>query len=59
MQSAIKNVNYYKIKDNAKKLVFLGDMLELGKKSLKLHRELSDVINKTVISIKSLFMESI
>ena len=31
------------------KLVFLGDMLELGKKSKKLHKELSTVINKSDI----------
>ncbi len=49
MQSAIKNVNRYKIEDNAKKLVFLGDMLELGKKSAKLHRKLSSLINKSDI----------
>ena len=49
MSSAIKNMNYYKRKKNAKKLVFLGDMLELGKKSKKLHKELSIVINRSDI----------
>jgi len=49
MTSAIKNMNYYKIKSSAKKLVFLGDMLELGKKSLKFHKDLSTVINKSNI----------
>ena len=39
MYSAIKNMDYYKRKKKAKKLVLLGDMLELGKKSKKLHKE--------------------
>jgi len=46
MLSAIKNMNYIKKKDNIRKLVFLGDMLELGSKSKKLHIELSTLINK-------------
>ena len=49
MKSAIQNMNYYERKNNAKKLVFLGDMLELGKKSKKLHKKLSTVINKSDI----------
>ena len=49
MSSAIKNMDYYKRKNNAKKLVLLGDMLELGKKSKKLHKELSTVINRSDI----------
>ncbi len=49
MSSAIKNMNYYKRKNNGKKLVLLGDMLELGKKSKKFHKELSSAINKTDI----------
>ena len=49
MTSAIKNMNYYKRIKNAKKLVFLGDMLELGSKSKKLHRKLSPIINKSDI----------
>ena len=49
MSSAIKNMNYYQRKGNEKKLVFLGDMLELGKKSKKLHKELSNVINESDI----------
>ena len=36
MSSAIQNMNYYKREGNIKKLVFLGDMLELGKKSKNL-----------------------
>ena len=49
MRSAIKNMNYFKRKKREKKLIFLGDMLELGKKSKKLHKELSVVINKSDI----------
>ena len=49
MISAIKNMNYYKRKARAQKLVLLGDMLELGKKSKKLHRALSTAINKSDI----------
>ena len=49
MSSAIKNMSYYSRKENHRKLVFLGDMLELGKKSKKLHRELSALINKSDI----------
>ena len=49
MSSAIKNMNYYKRKNNGKKLVLLGDMLELGKKSKKFHKELSSLINKSDI----------
>ena len=49
MDSAIKNINSYKTKKNSKKLVLLGDMLELGKKTRKFHRELSIIINKSNI----------
>ena len=49
MFSAIKNMNFYKRKNNTKKLVLLGDMLELGKKSTKLHKELSIIINRSDI----------
>ena len=49
MMSAIKNMNFYNRKKNQRKLVFLCDMLELGKKSKKLHKELSAVINKSDI----------
>ena len=49
MTSAIKNMNYYERKNNVQKLVLLGDMLELGKKSKKLHRALSTTINKSDI----------
>ena len=49
MSSAIKNINNYERKKNFKKIVLLGDMLELGKKTKKFHRELSNVINKSDI----------
>jgi len=49
MSSAIKNMSYFKTKKDAKKLVFLGDMLELGSKSKKFHKELSNEINKSEI----------
>ncbi len=49
MSSAIENMSHYKRKNNTKKLVLLGDMLELGKKSKKFHKELSTVINKSDI----------
>jgi len=49
MSSAIKNMSNYKIKTKSKKIVFLGDMLELGKKSKKFHKELSGIINESDI----------
>ena len=49
MMSAINNMNYYKGNKNHRKLAFLGDMLELGRKSKKHHKELSVVINRSNI----------
>ena len=49
MESAIKNVSLYKRKKNTQKIVFLSDMLELGKNSKTLHRNLSLIINKSDI----------
>ena len=49
MVSAINNMNYYESKNNAKKYIFLGDMLELGSKSEKFHKKISNVINKSDI----------
>ena len=49
MYSAIKNISHYKRQGNLKKIVLLGDMLELGKKTKKLHKELSNVINESDI----------
>ena len=39
----------YKRENKGKKIIFLGDMLELGKKSKKFHKYLSKIINKTDI----------
>jgi len=47
MSSAINNISHYKIKNNSKKIAFLGDMMELGNKSKKLHKELSKVVNES------------
>ena len=49
MKSAIANMNLYKRKNREKKIIFLGDMLELGKKSQRLHNSLIKIINKTDI----------
>jgi len=49
MKHAINNINSYKIQDKSKKIVLLGDMLELGKKSKQFHKNLSILINKTNI----------
>ena len=49
MMSAVRNMNYYNRKKNQRKLVFLSDMLELGMKSKKLHKELAHIINRTDI----------
>ena len=37
--------------DNKKKIILLGDMLELGKYSKKLHIEAAKIINKTSINL--------
>ena len=50
MTSAINNMNYYHDNKNHRKLVLLGDMLELGKKSKKFHRDLSVIINRSNIN---------
>ena len=46
LKSALKNFDMIKI-DNSKKHLILGDMLELGKYSKKLHTEVGNSINKT------------
>ena len=46
LKSALKNFDSIKI-DNSKKYLILGDMLELGKYSKKLHTEIGKSINKT------------
>ena len=49
MKSAINNLDQYNNNKNYRKLVLLGDMLELGKKSKKFHQALSVIINKSNI----------
>ncbi len=49
MISAINNVSLYKRKNSMNKILFLGDMLELGKRSRLLHKKLSVVINSSDI----------
>jgi MurE/MurF fusion protein len=46
LKSALKNFDMIKV-DNSKKHLVLGDMLELGKYSKKLHKEVGNYINKT------------
>ena len=46
LESALKNFDMIKI-NNSKKYLVLGDMLELGKFSKKLHTEIGKSINKT------------
>ena len=46
LNSALKNFDMIKV-DNSKKHLVLGDMLELGKFSKKLHAEIGKNINKT------------
>ena len=48
LNSALKNFNMIKINDDKKHLI-LGDMLELGKYSKKLHTDITKNINKTSI----------
>jgi len=46
LKSALKNFDMIKV-DNSTKHLVLGDMLELGKYSKKLHMEIGKIINKT------------
>ena len=46
LKSALNNFDMIKV-DNSKKHLILGDMLELGKYSKKLHTEIGKIINKT------------
>ncbi len=48
LKSAILNFDKLELK-KSKKYIFLGDMLELGKHSKKLHRSISTIINSTKI----------
>ena len=52
LTSAIKNFDMIK-KNNSKKYLILGDMLELGKHSKKLHSKIGTVINGTSIDYVS------
>ena len=45
MLSAINNLNNYSSKNIKRKIAILGDMLELGKKAKKFHKNLSKIIN--------------
>jgi murE/murF fusion protein len=49
LNSAIKNFDMIKVV-NSKKHLILGDMLELGKHSKKLHMGISKIINRTAIN---------
>ena len=49
MKLAINTLNRYK-SYRSKKILILGDMLELGKNSIKYHQQLSKEINKTNIN---------
>ena len=48
LKTAIENYDKIKLRNNKKHLV-LGDMLELGKHSIKQHKLISNIINKTKI----------
>ena len=49
MMSAINNMSYYDKNKKYRKFALLGDMLDLGRKSKKFHKELSTTINKSDI----------
>ena len=49
LKTAIENYDKIELK-NSKKFLILGDMLELGKHSVKQHRLISKIVNKTKIS---------
>jgi len=49
MKTAITNLSLHSRKKNQRKLVFLGDMLELGNQSKRFHKKLSIIINKSNI----------
>ena len=58
LESAIKNFDLIKI-DNSKKHLILGDMLELGKYSKKLHTEVGKTINKTSLKNVNIIGKSV
>jgi MurE/MurF fusion protein len=49
LRSALKNFDTMKL-NHSKKHLILGDMLELGKHSKRLHKEISKIINNTSIN---------
>jgi len=49
LKTAIENYDKIKLK-NSKKYLILGDMLELGKHSIKQHKLISKIVNKTKIN---------
>ena len=49
LKTAIENYDKLELKDS-KKYLILGDMLELGKHSIKQHRLISKIVNKTKIN---------
>jgi len=53
LKSAIENFNL--IKTNNKKHMILGDMLELGRHSKTLHRQITPIINSTAINKVNIF----
>jgi MurE/MurF fusion protein len=58
IKSAINNFNKLNVKNNKKHLI-LGDMLELGKFSKKLHLEISPMINSSSIDTVHVFGKSV
>ena len=58
LKSAIKNFDMLNI-NNSKKHLILGDMLELGKHSKKLHSGISTIINNTSIDYVNVFGRNI
>ena len=55
LKSALKNFDMIKV-DNSKKHLVLGDMLELGKYSKKLHMKLEKVLTKHLLRILMLLV---
>lgn len=58
MKNAILNFSSYKSR-NLKKIVILGDMLELGKMSKKYHKKLAEEINQSDIDIAHLVGQNV
>ena len=58
LESALKKFDMIKI-SNSKKHLILGDMLELGKYSKKLHMDIAKIINKTSLKNVNVIGEDI